>query len=268
MVVTVRDRIMKLAHRRLSALSRKQLLMIGGGVLLVCLVGYIVWSKQVWSDYQTHYTQWQQAVGTDAKKAATLPTGTSNERAKVVVAFDDVARRIATTSQGVCEVNPFIRWQEAVMADLKAKRSSCQTMAKKVVDLQSPLMETSAYLKADASLSDILSGIPQAEELSDADFEKQYTAWSTATDATGKLTAPDAFKPVQQLAFKQVSAVKVAWQALIAANQAKDKKRYLAAQGSLATALDGLDEVSLMSQKSFLAISVKLKTASAIAFET
>lgn len=259
---------MKLAHRRLVALNKKQLLIVGAAIFLVCLAGYILWSSQVWGNYQAHYIQWQQEVGSDVKKAAMLSTGTSTERAKVVAVFDNVARRIATTSHGVCEVNPLVQWQEAMLSGVKTKRSICQTMVKKVVDFQLPLAETTAYIKADTLLADVFAAMPQTDELSVADFEKQLTAWSAASTATSKLTGPDSFKPVQQLAVKQVAAVKGAWQEVIAANQAKDKKRYLAAQDSLAAALDNLDEVSRTSQTSFLSLAAKLKTATVVAFDS
>lgn|GEM_PF-2350126 len=259
---------MKLAHRHFIRLRKRQLLTIGVVVLLASLVGYILWSRQVWADYQVHYTQWRQEVGANAKKAAALPTGSSAERVKVVTAFDDVSHLIATTSQGACEVNPLVQWQEGIMESLKKKRSICQAIVKKVADFQVPLTEMTAYIKTDTSLSDTLAAIPQADELSEADFEKQLTAWSTAAVATSKLSGPDSFKSVQQLAAKQVAGVKVAWQEVIVANQAKDKKRYLAAQDSLAAALDSLDEISRTSQASFSSLSAKLKVASATAFDS
>lgn len=268
-VDAVRNFTMKLAHQHLRRLHKKSLLIIGVSVILIGVIGYVAWSKQVWDGYQSHYTQWQQAIGASTQEASALPVATPAERATVVDRLAAITKHIQATSTDACEVSPFAQWQETLIAALKAKRATCQAMTKKLAEFRGSLVKTVEYAKADAALSTVLTFVPQSDELSDdAAISAQLAAWTKAADTVSKLTVSTEFKPIQQLALKQMTDVKAAWQEVIAANQAKDKKRYLAAQDKLAATLDGLDEISLTSQKAAATLTSKLKVTAAAAFDS
>jgi hypothetical protein len=127
--------------------------------------------------------------------------------------------------------------------------------------LSGPLQKVIAYIRDDNKLAAILATAPQSGELADTTWEAQVISWQKMiTDIEGTTVSP-VFTSVKVLAVTRSVAVKDAWQAVIAAHQAKDKAKYLAAQDDLAHALDELNEITITSEKELMPLTAELEKA-------
>lgn len=248
--------------------SKKYLLIISSLVLVVLLGSYILWSKQTWAQFTPSYTQWQQGVQGDIEEINALPVSTSKEQDVVAAKLTDVSSRIEADYHTLCVLSPLVQWQQKVVSAFHDATISCQKMVANTVTFQKQLATVMAYNAADQALSKIIASVPQSGDLADDSWKKQVAAWDDAVKAAEKMSVSDTFKPTQQLAIKHMMTTKAAWQEIIAAHQAKDKPKYLAAQNTLASAIDGFDEISVTSQQTFTKLSSELEAATAVAFAT
>lgn len=246
--------------------SKKRLVIfVGIFLVLVLAVAYTLWSKQTWDAYRPTYTQQEQDIKTDLTTVATAKVTTAEERTKVLAHLVTLTDKIATTDQAVCHIHPFLAWQAKLGKALAAAQADCSAMVSRVAQLQAPLKKVTTYTKNDNELAAILAGIPQTGELADDTWDKQVLLWQDCASAIDKLSVGTDFVPVKQSALTKVSAVRDAWQAVIAAHQAKDKAKYVAAQGGLAQSLDGLNEISVTSEKELSGLVKELEKAATMA---
>jgi hypothetical protein len=239
-----------------------------GNILLCILVigTYILWSKQVWGQYTPTYVQWHQAIQANVSTAVALPATNAKEQDVVFAQFKDIMRQIDAKQSTLCTINPLIHWQQQVINSLKDMETTCQQKVAAIVMFKSQLKKVIDYNNDDQNLARILTAIPKADELADDTWVKQVEVWDGAVKATEKLAISDNFKATRQLAVEQMTAIKTAWQEVIAAHQAKDKQKYITAQATLATAIDGLDEIAVASEKATIALSNDLGKAANSAF--
>lgn len=253
--------MMRLSHLR-SLHSKPHLLIIGGVLGVLLIGGYIVWSQHTWAQVTPASIQWHQGVRDDLNKIIALPTTNVKEQDVVATKLTMLSSRIDMEQQTVCVVIPVMQWQQKIISAFNDIRMTCEKKVASTVAFQKQLVRVIAYNKDDQALTKIIASVPQAGELADDTWEKQVIAWGDAIKATEKLVITNDFKPTQQLALKQMNAVKVAWQEVIAAHQAKDKQKYLAVQTVLASAIDGFDDVAVTSQQTFAKLSSGLEKAS------
>jgi hypothetical protein len=252
--------MMRLSHLR--RLRSKKYLIIASLLLLAFLMGgYILWSKQVWAQYTSTYVTWHQQLHTEIKAVSILPTATVKEQNALLDRLDSMSRRIASQQADLCATTPLVQWQRRVIAAYESAQNDCQKKMTAIVSLQTQLDSVVAYIKNDQEVAKILTTATPASELADGVWGDQVSAWSKVVDLTGKLTVSAAFKPTQQQAIDRMTAVKVAWQELIAADQLKDKAKYIDAQNKLGTAYDGLNDVSAASEKNLIGLADLLSRA-------
>jgi hypothetical protein len=255
---------------RIRPIHSKKRLIIFAGVLLVLVlaVAYSLWSKQTWDVYRPTYTQQEQAIKIDLATVATAKVTTPEERTEVLAHLVTLSEKIATTDQAVCHIHPFVAWQAKLGKALAAAQADCSAMVSQVAQLQTPLKKVTTYTKNDNELATILAAIPQTGELADDTWDKQVVLWQDCASAVDRLSVGSDFAPVKQSALTKVNAVRDAWQAVIAAHQAKDKAKYIAAQGGLAQSLDGLNELSVTSEKELSGLVKELEKAAATAISS
>ncbi|MDB5187321.1 MAG: hypothetical protein JWM07_793 [Candidatus Saccharibacteria bacterium] len=244
-----------------SLRSKKRLLIICGGLGVLLIAGYIVWSQYTWGQFTPTYTAWHQGVKDDIGKIIALPTTNVKEQDAVATRLVELSSKIDAEHQAVCVVTPIVQWQQEVIPAFNDARMACKKQVASIAEFQKRLTTVIAYSKDDQALTKIIASVPQVSELADDTWEKQVVAWDIAIKSTEKRVIADDFKPTQQLALKQMNAVKSAWQEIISAHQAKDKQKYLAAQTTLASAIDGFSEVATTSQRTFAKLSNELEVA-------
>jgi hypothetical protein len=242
--------------------SKKHVIILVGSVLVLISAGsYVLWSKQVWDAYQPTYTQWHQTLKTDIAALAEAPTASPDDRKAVLSSFERVTKQADVANQTLCQIHPAVAWQANIWHNLQAVRTDCATTVASAAKLGDPFQKVTTYIQDDNKLAAIITTAPQSSELADDAWEAQVTAWQKMTTDIESTSASAAFAPVKKLAVTQVTAVKDAWQAVITAHQAKDKAKYLAAQDSLAHALDGLSEITVMSEKELQPLTIELEKA-------
>ncbi|MET0980113.1 MAG: hypothetical protein ABWX90_02555 [Candidatus Saccharimonadales bacterium] len=237
--------------RRLRSLHPKKLVIILTCVLLV-VIGvsvYAFWSKSVWDAYQPSYINQHQNLKNDINKLVKAPTTTSDDRKVVLSGLEHASQQTDMSSQTMCRVHSAVAWQTKVWRNLESAQAACVETMTNLSKIGSPLQKATAYIKDDNKLAAILAAVPQSGELADDAWQSQIDSWQKAETEASAMTVSPAFSPVKKLAVSQLSAVKAAWQAVVAAHQAKDKTKYLAAQDNLATALDELNEIPILSEK-------------------
>jgi hypothetical protein len=242
--------------------SKKRITILIGTLLIIIMAGgYTLWSKQIWDAYRPAYIQRHQTLKDDINKLAEASTVTAEDRKAVLTDLEDMTRQIDVFSQKLCDVHPAVAWQAGVWRDLKSAQNDCSVIMKKVAKLGDPLQRVTAYIQDDNKLALLLTAAPQSGELADDTWEAQAALWKKTGTDIENMSASSAFTPVKKLAVTNVTTVKDAWQAVSAAHQAKGKAKYLAAQDGLAHALDGLNEITIMSEKELLPLASELEKA-------
>ena len=253
---------------RLKSLSSKKTRIIIGGIVLALIVGgYMLWSKHAWAQYAASSTQWHQGIESDIKTLTELPVASSKDEDALLVRIKQVTQRIASDQDSVCEVNPLVKWQRQFIKGYSSAISACQKMSANITLFQKQLNVAADYMKDDQALAKIITTINPPGELAEDTWEKQATAWGEAVKAVTDLSVSQAFKPTQQRAVEKMTAVKIAWQELIAAHQLKDKAKYVDAQNKLGTTYDGLNDVSTDSKKNLTGITDSLSAAYTESFQ-
>lgn len=244
-----------------SLASKKRLIIIGVIVLALSVGGYILWSKHVWAQYAASSTQWHQGIKSDITTLTELPVASSKDENALLVRIKQVSQRIASDQASICDVNPLVGWQRQFIEGYGSAISACQKMSANVTLFQKRLTVTADYMKDDLALAKIMTTVNPPGELAEDTWDKQVAIWAEAVKATGDLSVSPAFKPTQQRAVEKMTAIKAAWQELVAANQLKDKTKYLDAQNKLGTAYDGLNDVRTDSEKSLTSVTDSLSDA-------
>jgi hypothetical protein len=253
--------MMRLSHMR-PLHSKKRITILIGILLIIIMAGsYTLWSKQMWDAYQPAYIQRHQTLKDDIDKLIKAPTATPQDRKAVLGKLENMTRQIDVFGQKLCDVHPAAAWQAGVWRDLKSAQNDCSAIMKKVAKLGDPLQRVTAYIQDDNKLALILTAAPQPGELADDTWAAQAALWKKTGTDIENMSASSAFTPVKKLAVTNVTTVKDAWRAVSAAHQAKDKVKYLAAQDGLAHALDGLNEITVMSEKELLPLTGEVEKA-------
>lgn len=217
---------------------------IGSLVLLVGVgVSYALWSKGVWSDYEPSHTQWRQSIKAEVDQAVALPVKTAKEREAALSAHQGVIQRIATTHQIQCAVPAAVAWQMRFIESLQALEATCRASVRDVVQFKAAHEQVTTYLKDDVAIAKIITTIPQPTELADSHWSQQIETWNTMIQKTTDLTVSKPFESTKGALIARMSAIRSAWQKVIAASDARDKTAYMAAQSALAAAHDGLNEL-------------------------
>jgi hypothetical protein len=221
--------------------------LIVGCVLLILLVGlgsYVLWSKQVWSQYTPSYTAWRTELKTAVDRAIKLPVTTKMERVEATKHFKILAESMSDKQETVCVTNPLVQWQGQFMKSLNEDRMACGVVAANVKEFHKRLLAVVAYSDDDQELAKILSTISQPEGLNEDALPEQSHTWNAAIETVKKMSVSEDFKPTQQRAVEKMTSLKMAWEALNAAHQAKDKTKYMVALAAVGASYDGLDEIT------------------------
>jgi hypothetical protein len=241
--------MMRFSRLHPRSLSKRHLTIWGGSILVVLtIIGYTIWSLQAWKQYEPTYAQWYQQIKEDVDKTVALPVATAEDRVHVHAAFLAITKQIDTRQDTICSLHPLLQWQ-AVIDPLNKKQTTCQNKVKQAVIFNEQLKNVVLYLQNDQALATLIATIPQSDELNDDAWSKQVAVWTTVASSIKTMKVSEDFKPIQTQAEKQSLQVAAAWQEVDDANQAKDKKRFLASQDSLAGAYDGMNEITVMSNK-------------------
>jgi hypothetical protein len=215
------------------------------GLILIAVATYGFWSRQQWTQYQPVYTSQYETVKTSLNKLTTVAIATDKDKELALRQLRTTSQSIDKTHATLCDISPFVVWQESVIISLKKQREQCYEQQSKLADLSQQVKRTVRFIEDDNVTAKLLQGLPQVDEVADTAWQGQVATWQAKSQEIAKQTVGQDFKPAQQLAVQKTAAVAAAWQAVVAAHDAKDKQKYVASQADLAVAYDGLDEIAV-----------------------
>lgn len=246
--------------------SKKALLIMSAILFVVAVGSYTLWSRHTWAQYTPRHTQWHQAIKSDVGKVIELPVASEKDQDALLVRLESLSRRISSEQASMCEVPAVVSWQQRFIAGYRDMQTACGKMVAGVALFQKQLTTVTTYIADDRKLAVISAKAVPPSEASDDVWGAQVELWGRVADEVKHLSVSAAFKPTQQVAVERMTAVKAAWQELIAAHQLKDKVKYVAAQSALGASYDGLDTITLDDTKHLSALTDELSAAYLKAF--
>lgn len=255
----------RMIQKQSSWVAHKKWWLVGGGSLLGLLLfgGVVVWSVLSWQDYEQKYTSWHSALRVRTDEVLALPAKTTQDRDKKGSSLATLRTTIGEGA-GICARYQIIHWQQFI-PEVKKRIDHCHEVIEKTDRFGVDMSAALDYLGAEQSLTKILSK-GSATKLEESAWKQQPQIWSEVEKQIMSLEVPDNFKPIRQLAAVKSKAVREAWQALVASNDAKDRAKYEEAGNQLSAAYDAFGEVSDMSEKTFLPLVTALEKSYSRAF--
>lgn len=237
---------MKLTFKNLR-FSRKKTLIITGVLVSMLLMTYCGLSVWMWTNYKDSYTNRHNNVKIKLNSAMGLPTTTAEQKAKWLAALGTVAND--TSVSNLCTLNIVYRWQQSIVPALKNEVASCQTLQGKMDTLRGSLTLAIDTIRADEAIAAILSEPLKSTTVDETAYQAEIDAWSKAKDALNAVNAAKGAMSVKAAAISAAEAIRVAWNALMAANMAHNASQYQTALKGLTGAYGGLTNVSDESKK-------------------
>lgn len=217
----------KVIHGLFGRIRTKQNIIVVSLVGVLVLMGsYVLWSKYNWDTYQESYTGWKNTVKKELDAAMARPDKTDKDRQSKLKALEQVAASIESKQSTICNVPMLISWQH-IWEDVKRHIDDCQSSSTAMADLGHELNTITAYLKDEASLSALLLQLPiDKTEIAETEWPARAAMWHAISAKVAKLDGHKTFKPVQEAAAKALEKVDASWQAVLAADKAKDEAKY------------------------------------------
>ena len=230
---------------------RLAVILAGVGVVVVALItAYILWSASSWSQIEARSSNYRNSIKNDMSSALSLPANTAEARESKRDTLKNIADKITNDGKGVCQVHGLLQWQQG-MAYAKPKLEDYERVVSRLGEFEVSLHGALEYLDHEKQLSSIFASVSKTDKFTYKDFSAQLAAWQSAELALEKIAANASFDPVKSEAVNVAKAVVASWQAVIAANEAKDKKKYEEAVAGLAASLKGIERISALGTERF-----------------
>lgn len=236
------------------------------GVMIVgALTAYVLWSVSTWSQYETVSKAWHEEVKADTSSVLALPADTAEKRNHKRTALKAVTNEIQNEGAAICTPHGLLDWQRS-MAYAKPKVEACQKQVAVLEEFRNSLNSVTDYLENEQSVTSAFAAAGYPEKISDKDLGAQVTAWQNVDSLVSKITPVTSFSPVKTEAANVAKAIIAAWQAVIVANEAKDKKKYEDSVAGLTAAYKGIEGVTARSTQQFDQLSRALEEKYKLAF--
>jgi hypothetical protein len=250
--------------KRIGSTHKRKIIVITSIVIVVlAIAAYALWSVNVWSVYKTSYENWQKELKTSINAAIALPGKTPAERSKKRVAFKDVSDKISAAQESLCRTPSLVTWQHAI-SSLREREEACGQVLGGAETFGKKMQTTITYLDNEQALATALATAITASEgkVTEDTWGSQTGTWLSASKAiTGISSTDTSFKVVKTSALEKVASIQAAWSDLITAHSAKDKAKYLEAQGKLAVAYEALPSLSTTSAEQLTGLATSLQTS-------
>ncbi|MBC7868967.1 hypothetical protein H7X69_02190 [Candidatus Saccharibacteria bacterium] len=247
--------------------TKKAWLVVGAAtVLFVLALGYLLYSLQIWRNYEQDYQVWQTTTKNDLSTVLSLPMTSSKEREQKLAKLKAIAVDLNTQQANMCRISPLTGWQ-ANFNGIETVQKQCNTVTSKVKGFITELGVTTAYLTDERILANSLATLTSQPTQPD---EKTWAQVAAVWHKFGvEITAmkPDvSFKSTNKVAVTVVTGIDTAWQELLAAHSAQNKARFVTAQAGLAAAYNTLGTITAENDKQLSLLDKKLSQAYSAAF--
>lgn len=214
--------------------------------MFVLLVAYGVMSTWAWSQSKVTYTDWRSSVKGKLDLAMGMPVTTAEQKTKWLDALDVASNAAAEPNK--CIVGLY-QWQQAVIPALKSEAEDCQHTRNTIDTLHSSLTTVVKSIRTDEAIAAILSELLKTTTVNEAAYQTEIDSWSKASASLRAVDAPNEVTGVKAASIAAAEAIKMAWNALMAANTVQNASQYQTALGVLSEAYGSLNNVSSESKK-------------------
>lgn len=211
--------------------SRKAIV-ITGSLLLVIAVGVYAWASfTAWKAYEARLTK-ERAEYQTLQRA--VQTGTPAERLKALRTLDDKL----DDRQTICDAPALYAWHSTIIPPIRDGVATCEAAKKQLDSVAGPVGTLRAYLDVADALREKLQTLLPAEPLNESNWnELGVKRADSVKSALEQVQTDDSeAKALIEAAAAATEKLSTAWKALIAANQAKDRTAFEAANQAVTAA--------------------------------
>lgn len=259
---------LKLAKIEKHLLSHRKGWFIGLGIGLVCVLGvlYIWGSVMAWESFEKGNLAWHDEMKERSKKVFSVTVKNQVEKAKKQQEFDDLMTTIQSKSDR-CNFSPLFSWQQFIQVN-KERMQKCQQLVSGVRTFGKSLSAVNDHLRSENNVAQIIRDAAQTNtEVDETKWPGVTKQWADAETKIQKLNVAGSFSATKDLAVSKAKSIQAAWNALIAANSAKDRAKYEEADAMLTQAYGTLDEITQSSEAKLLPLITKLEQAYSKAYK-
>lgn len=262
---------MKLKHsigKKSKVKLRRKTIVIGlVAIIVLVIAGYVLWSKQSWDAYEKNYQATHVNLKDKLSKAVGLSVTNEQDRQNKLVTLDRVAEDVALLKDTTCTINVLVAWQRGPIKAFDEREEACKRMVSAVLPLGDKIRTVTQYLRNEEALAKVVKSAQNTKsELAEADWQSQADAWHKTIELVAASPSTSEFAPIKLIAGESLKSINDAWQSLLAAHGAKDKIKFLEAQGRLGEAYASLENVTVASTKQLKTLLDALQAAYSAAF--
>ncbi len=247
--------------------TKKAWLFVGAATVFVVLaLGYLLYSLQIWRNYEQDYKVWQTTTKNDLSAVLSLPMTSLKEREQKLAKLQAIAADLKTQQSNMCHVRPLTGWQTN-FEGIGVVQKQCNAVASKVEGLITELGVIMAYLTNERTLTTSLTGlISQPAQPDEKTWDQVAAAWHKFGAEIAAMKPDVSFESTKKVAVTAVTGIDTAWQELLAAHTAKDKPRFVMARAGVMAAYDALGAITAENDKQVSLLDKKLSQAYSAAF--
>lgn len=215
-------------------------------IIVVLSMGGLMLSQRAWNNYETSYSKniYNAKVDIDSVIINTLSDTGMTSISKI----NDLSLLQTKLSKDVgtyCKVDDIIGWQSFIK-QLSDTVNVCQKRKENMLQLLDKIGNMAAYLKAEQSLSTIISKvIVKTDQNNQADkWNKVEAYWRQAVVDISGLDNTYLFSATKAVAVSSLSGIADSWQRISSANDVKDRQKFEIERTDLDKSYAGLAAVS------------------------
>lgn len=220
-------------------------------LITILVAGGLLLSQRAWINYEANYSKTINNAKADIDNVIANTLSDKNvSSANKINDLLQLQTKLTKDAETYCKVDNMIGWQSFIK-QLSDKMGICQQRKKNVDQLSNKIGNMAAYLKAEQSLSAIISKvIVKTDQNNQADrWNKIEAYWRQAmVDASG-LDDTYLFSVTKAVAISSLSGVADSWQRLSNANDVKDRQKFETERTDLGKSYTGLAAISNTSKE-------------------
>ena len=239
--------------------KRWWMIVIVSMVIGLSVVVYAIYSLMSCSSYHEHTQQWQTTTKQRLDTALALQATSPDQRSRRLTALKATTAYIRSSQTSTCKPARLTGWQLAFEGP-KRMRGACAMYSKKVGLISGQLSRVTGYLEDEAQVTNLLRpALKLSGTVNEASWQQTATVWSQAHTSISNLSASSEFNRTKQEAVSVTLALETTWKELIAAHDAKDKARFVAAITKVQEAYTRLAGISTVNDSQLTFLTIRLQ---------
>lgn len=194
-------------------------------LIIILVTGGLLLSQRAWINYEANYSKTINNAKADIDNVIANTLSDRNvSSANKINGLLQLQTKLTKDAETYCKVDNMIGWQSFIK-QLSDKMGICQQRKQNVDQLLDKIGNMAAYLKAEQSLSTIISKvIVKTDQNNQADkWNKIEAYWRQAVVDISGLADTYLFSTTKAVATSSLSGIADSWQRLSNANDVKDR---------------------------------------------